>query len=282
MSISIIIVTYNSSDHIGKLLDSVLKQDYDLENLNIIIVDNNSSDKNKLKELIKIYRKLIKINIIYKNNNKGFGSSCNLGARYASETILFLNPDTLLHRSAITLMYKHMISYGANIIGGKSMKPGTSELHRTVFRKPRLRAMILEFCNIGKLTGIPSNFYVQQEVIRNDQYVDGVGAGFMMIDRNTFRTLNGFDENYFMYLEDVDLCMRATAIGSKIMYCPHSVINHVGGASSNNKYKISHAAWYSSREYYASKQFNTFVYVLLIVIYRFERLILSAREAFIS
>lgn len=282
MSISIIIVTYNSSDQIGKLLVSIMMQDYDLDKLNIIIVDNNSSDKNQLSEVIKLYEPRIKIKVIYRSNNKGFGNSCNLGARHASETILFLNPDAELQHDALKVMHSHMNKCSANIVGGKSLKPESLELHRTVFHKPRLRTMILEFCNIGKLTGIPSDFYHPQEEISNDLLVGGVGAGFMMIERSAFRKLYGFDENFFMYLEDVDLCIRANAIGLKIMYCPHSIINHIGGASSNNKYKISHAAWFNSREYFASKHFNIFAYILLIVIYRVERLVLFVREAFIS
>ncbi len=84
-----------------------------------------------------------------------------------------------------------------------------------------------------------------------------------------------------MYLEDVDLCKRAGEMGMKIIYCPHASVKHEGGASSENKYKISQEAWFKSREYYAKKHFTHIYAGFIILIYKFERLILEQRIKYI-
>lgn len=141
--------------------------------------------------------------------------------------------------------------------------------------------MLFEFSNLGKVFKVNSKFYVNQENVFSDLEVGGVGGGYMLIDRSSFIKLRGFDEKFFMYLEDVDICMRARASNLRVVYCPHSIISHVGGASSNNKHRILHSAWYNSREYYASKYFYFPISIILIAMYKIERLLLIIRDKII-
>lgn len=282
MSISIIVVTYNSSKHIRKLLNSITKQQYDLKKLKIIVVDNNSGDKEILKKNISRYRNILNIREIYRDKNYGFASSSNLGARHARGLLLFLNPDTELKNNSISVLAEHLSENSVNIIGGKSLEYSSLRTHRTIYRRPKLSTMILEFCSLGKILNIKNNFYIDQKAIKSDRQVDGVGGAYMMVQSKIFSSLNGFDEKFFMYLEDVDFCIRAADKKFKIMYCPHSVIRHIGGASSDNKYRIFHEAWYSSREYYAYKHFNILISCILVIVYRTECFFLKIRENYIS
>lgn len=281
MSISIVTVTYNSSSHIKKYFESILKQNYPLNKVNIVIVDNNSPDKNLLKPIIDKYKTRLTIKTIYRTRNYGFADSCNLGARYSSHNILFLNPDTQLRNTSLSILESHFVKSSANIIGGKTINPKNNTLHRTAFNKVTISIMLYEFCNIGKIFNISSNFYIDQKNQKIDANVGGVGGGYMLIDKSSFKALNGFDTNFFMYLEDVDICMRARKMNMKIIYCPHSIINHIGGASSSNKNRISHSAWYKSREYYADKNYAFPITQILTLIYKLERIILTMREKLI-
>ncbi len=278
MSITIVTVTYNSSTIIEKFFQSILNQDYPINELEIVIVDNDSPDKKKLIPILNKYKNLLPVKIIFRKNNLGFANSCNLGAKEARGNILFLNPDTELKKNSLKTLESHLFKENAKIAGGKAVNYKSMITHRTAFNEVNLKMMLLEFCNLGKLLNLESGFYINQNNIKKDIEVDGVGGGYMMIDSKVFQELRGFDQKYFMYLEDVDICKRAKANNHKIIYCPHSIIGHIGGASSNNKHRIAHSAWFNSREYYAKKHFNLPISLLLVMLYKVERALLTIRE----
>lgn len=282
MSISIITVTYNSSKLIEKMLLSLLNQNYPLNKLEVIIVDNNSPDVSALKFILAKFRatnKKIKIIVKYRKGNYGFANSCNYGAIYAKGVnLLFLNPDTQVLKNSITILADHARAHKADIVGGLAHSRKNKSIHRTAFNYPSLRVMLLEFSNIGKLLNLNGKFYINQTSVENDIQVLGVGGGYFYVKNSVYKKLRGFDERFFMYLEDVDLCVRATQGGNKIIYCPHSKIYHVGGASSNNKHRILHSAWYESRELFLKKYYPLYVYIPIIFLYKIERILLQIRE----
>lgn len=280
MSISIVIVTYNSSEKISKLLRSIDIQN-NVGNIEIIIVDNNSPDLKSLRKKIddfKVSNKLLSIRTKYQKSNDGFGASCNYGGSLSTyPNILFINPDTQLFENALFTLLVHLRKNGADICGGKCIHADSDEIHRTVFRLPNIRTMLFEYTNLGKLFKQSGTFYLNQNIICEDIAVDGVGGAYMLFRKSSFNKICGFDSNIFMYLEDVDICNRAKEAGMKVIYCPHSIIQHVGGASSNNKYRIAHEAWFDSREYYAKKHFPLMVSVVLIILYKIEKTLLLMR-----
>lgn len=258
------------------LLESLSKTS-DTVKFNIIIVDNNSQDKLLLKNTVLDFRKYLDITLIIREKNYGFANSCNFGAKKARSTILFINPDTIVQENSVSILYKHMESSVADIAGAKSFYMETNKLHRTVFNTINLQVMLLEFSNLGKIFRLSSNFYHTQKTVK-DTSVDGVGGSCLMIKRDVFNKLGGFDDKFFMYLEDVDLCMRAKQQSYKIIYCPHSHIKHLGGGSSRNKYRIDANAWFNSREYLAAKHFSFWISTFITAVYKFERLLLNMRE----
>ena len=281
MSISIVTVTYNSSSKINSFLNSVRKTK---GIKNIILVDNNSSDVGDLKKIVNIFASNnpdLRILLKLRKANYGFAKSCNYGAKFASGTILvFINPDTEIRGDAITTLVDHMSNHRAEIGGGKGVYRTGKGYHRTVFNKPNLMSFLLEFTNLGKILNKVSNFYVDQRLLKDDLLVDGVGGAFICFKSSVFRALNGFDEKYFMYLEDVDVCNRAIKAGYKILYCPHSTILHDGGASSNNKYRIHHKAWYDSRVRYMRENYSNGTSLILVPILRIEEYLLKIRMLF--
>jgi GT2 family glycosyltransferase len=149
-------------------------------------------------------------------------------------------------------------------------------------RKPNLNIGLFEFSNFGKLfkteRGHTDFYYLDNPKIlkgSSDINVDALGGAYLMIRRDSFDKLNGFDEAFFMYLEDVDLSVRANNLGMKVIYCPHSIIKHVGGASSDNKYKIRHQAWFDSRKYYFKKHFGFLTNLIIQPIYTIEEFLLK-------
>ena len=282
--ISIVTITYNSSKVIDGYLRSILNNKKYVSEL--IIIENGSSDAIYTKKVCIKYSKVLPIKYIL-NSNVGFGRSCNLGSHTAkSDYILFLNPDTELDIGSLKILLSEAIASGADLIGGKSVNY-ENERHLTVVRKPNLNIGLFEFSNLGKLfntdRGHVDFYYLDSmDVVsgKEDIEVDGLGGAFLMVKKASFNKLGGFDERFFMYLEDVDLSVRAKAQGMKIVYCPHSTIKHIGGASSESKYKIRHQAWYDSRRYFYRKHYGFCINIVVQPLYIVEEYLLKLREFF--
>lgn len=277
--ISIITVTYNSSTQIDKLLKSLVKNNAYIND--IIVVENNSLDKYKTKKICEKYKNLLDINFVLRDQNLGFGKSCNYGASIArSNYILFLNPDTELHTNSLKIMLEHMLKNKADIIGGIAINY-EGKPHGSVVRVPDIFIGLFEFSNLGKIFNVQTAhrrfYYEDQNILESkvDQRVDAVSGAYLLITKGAFKILNGFDENIFMYLEDVDLGKRANELKMKVVFCPHSKIFHIGGASSNNKYKIRHQAWFDSRKYYFKKHFGIFTNIVIQPLYSIEEFLLK-------
>ncbi len=287
--ITIVTVTYNSSKNISSFLNSIIESDNLLLINKIILIENNSPEKNETISIVNIFKAKYPnlITFISSKVNNGFAKSCNIGAKLSkSKYILFLNPDTKIMNDSLRILYEHSRICHADIIGGVSKKD-VNNIHLTVVRHPSLTIGLFELTNLGKIFGIKrghSDFYYQdlQNLYRNgaDVEVDAVGGAYMMVKTSSFMSLKGFDEKFFMYLEDVDLGFRANVSGMKVYFCPHSTIDHIGGASSTNKYHIRHQAWYDSRRYYFTKHHNYLVNMLIQPIFIFEEYILKIRNYF--
>ncbi|KKU25770.1 MAG: Glycosyl transferase family 2 [Microgenomates group bacterium GW2011_GWA2_46_16] len=275
-AVSIIIVAYNSSNKIDKLLKSlILNCKYINE---VIVIENNSPDRNATHRKCEKYSNKIKLTFV-ENENVGFGRSCNKGASLSKgDQILFLNPDTELKTSSIQILLNHMELTHADIIGGKTISY-KGEIHGSVVRAPNIAVGLFEFTNLGKLFNIKKwhkYFYYEDRKMSltdEDQLVDAVSGAYLLITRKAFQRLNGFDMNIYMYLEDVDLGIRANEMGMRVVYCPHSEIWHIGGASSNDVHKIHHKAWYDSRKYYFKKHFGVLTNAILQPIFVTEEFV---------
>lgn len=276
--ISIVTVTYNSSEKIVKLLRSLEKNKQHINE--VIVIENNSPDKKITQIKCRKFTKKLNLTFIH-NDNVGFGKSCNLGALKAkSDYILFLNPDTELEASSLKLLVQHADVNRADITGGKAVNyEGKS--HGSVVRAPNIFIGLFEFSNLGKIFNFHKAhtlFYYEDINIlesKEDKIVDAVSGAYLLITKEAFIKLHGFDEDFFMYLEDVDLGVRAKRMGLKVVYCPHSTILHEGGASSKNKYKIRHQAWFDSRKNYFKKHFGLLSNMLIQPIYEVEEALLK-------
>lgn len=283
--ITLVVVTYNSHVCIDKLLKSI--SSYDRTISRVIILDNNSRDVIELGRVINKHKKRgIKIKFIKNNENIGFARACNIGAKISTtKYVLFLNPDTILNDKTLETIHKHAENNNADLIGGKCLD-SKGKIHRTVVRKLDITAGIFELTNVGKilLTNIGErHFYqdVNDYCESKDLSVGGISGAFLLVNLKSYNILGGFDEKFFMYLEDVDLGYRANKKGMKVLYCPHSYIYHLGGSSSNNVYQINHEAWYESRRHYFYKNTSVLTNILIQPIFFIEEIILRARLKYV-
>lgn len=218
--LSVVSVTYNNGKNIRDYL-ATLKKALPKRS-EVIVIDNHSSDNTA--ELVgkEKWLKLIK-----NESNLGFGSGCNIGAKHSRcEYILFLNPDTVLkHDSLEKLMDFAQNHPDAGIIAPRLISKN-GKIQESVTRLPSLLGVAKEYIFGQK------NAYSQYAPTTNIPIeVEAAYGAAMLIRKELFNKLGGFDEKYFLYYEDLDLCRKVKKMGLKIFYCPNISIVHLVGES---------------------------------------------------
>lgn len=246
---SIVILTYNSDRFIGRLINSI--KDSNSQDLEIIIVDNASTD-NTVKEVRKFEKN---IKLIENRQNLGFSKGINIGAGQAQgEYLLFVNPDAELREGNISSMLRVFEeNENAGIVGGRLVdKDGKEEKSAGKFFG--LFQIILLSLGLDEAMGVRFS-------PRKIQKVDFVSGGFMMVRKDLFEKLGGFDENLFMYVEDMELCYRAGKAGFFTYFTPDVVLTHEAHGSSNRGFAVKNI--YRGILYFHKKHGTPFSYFLI-------------------
>ena len=226
--LTIVIVTYKNEANILQCLGSLKKY---ILNGDILVIDNSSRD-----EIDRVIEKnFSRIKLIKNKKNIGFGAAANQGARITKgDYLLFLNPDTVVKEGCI----EEMVSFlkkkkDAGAIGCKVLNPDAS-LQPSCGRFPTIINIILD--RIPVLNKLFKTELIRQENFYSKiQTPDWISGVFFMVKKNVFENLGGFDERYFLYVEDVDFCYRAREAGYKIYYNPKAEIIHYDQGKSKER-----------------------------------------------
>lgn len=230
MLVSIIIVSWNTKKLIDECLASIYKETK-TPDFEIFVVDNNSSDGSV--EMIR--EKYPNVHLIANKENRGFAAANNQAIKNASgKYILVLNPDTIILNGAIEKAVKKMEeSPEVGILGPKTYNKDGS-IQRTVRRDPTLIASFFILSKLQKLfpdTKSLVRYYYKDFDYSKESEVRQTQGSFMLVRREIFDKLGPFDEKFFIWFEEVDLCLRARKAGWKILYFPDTEIIHYGGES---------------------------------------------------
>lgn len=233
--VSVIIISYNSEDFIEKCVSSLLK------NLpresEIIILDNASTDKT-----ITILEKFLpQIRLIKSTENLGFAKGNNKAVKEANgEYLFFLNPDTQVKSGVINQLinfYEQTPNVG--IVAPKLvMRNGQTQ--PSVKKLPTIWGAVKEF-----IFGIKNAYSEYVPEAKSPMEIEYVYGAAMLIEKNLFDKLSGFDEKYFLYYEDADLCKKVRDLGKKIYYYPGAFVMHLVGAtkSKRDRYELSYESF---------------------------------------
>lgn len=258
MDLSIIIVSYNTRDLTISCIRSILDSDMSGLNYEIIVVDNASSDDSQ-KEIKKHF---LEIKLIESEVNLGYSKANNIGIKEAKgDFILLLNPDTVVEKDTIKTCFKY-IKRNSNIgaLGCKVVLPD-GRLDKACKRSyPTPVNSFFYFSKIdrlfpsSKLIGAYNLTYLPEDEVNDVECL--VGA-FMMIRKNVLNQVGLFDEDYFLYGEDIDLCYRMNKTGWRLVYYPVVQITHyksASGLASKNKEVIKH--FYNSMILFYNKNYK--------------------------
>jgi GT2 family glycosyltransferase len=222
--VSVIIVNYETEEHLKKCLESLSNSLINVT-YEIIVVDNNSSERG-IEELAKQF---VNVKFVFNKENHGFGSGCNVGAQIAGGKYLaFVNPDTVFFEDPFTPLFEHMeLNPKTGVCSGvleNAMKnlvytfndfPGLSWEIRGAAGKGENRKILrlLKNPKILNRSNIPLN-------------VDWVVGAFMFFRADLFASIDGFDEDFFLYYEDVDIQKRVKSLNMKVEVLPNIRICH--------------------------------------------------------
>lgn len=283
--IAIIIVTYNSEKYIFKSIEAIkkaLNREYLYE---LIIIDNHSQDNTK-KVIEKIQKENLWMTIIRNEENFGFAKAVNRGLKigHKADYFLLINPDTVIEKNAIKNLVNCLIESKSGIVGGITYDIN-NQISGNCFRFPNLWVGIFDFTNLRKLSRSDywhRYFYYIDNNNTKKKYipVDVVTGGFMMITKETILNTGYFDERFFMYLEDVDYCLRAKKKGITISHCNLSSTLHYGGGSSGNEDRVCHGAWMISRKQYYIKNFSILSNMIIQPLFLLDDLVILFKMLF--
>ncbi len=227
--LSIIIISYNTKELTLNCLKSVLEET-DRTNLpyEIVLVDNNSTDGSV--EAVKALKSPL-ISIIEEKNNLGFGKGNNLAVKKAKgEYILLLNSDTVVLEGGIEKLFNFYEQRQQKIqfLGGKLLnKDMTLQPSAAPFYSPIVvfLALFLRGDYWGATRYSPSS----------EKRVDWISGACILTKKSYYTELGGFDEDIFMYMEEVDLLYRAAKRGYFTYFYPEAKFIHLGSASSGQR-----------------------------------------------
>ena len=255
MDLSVVIVSYNSAGFLDVCIESLLSRSGDAS-LEVIVVDNASSDGSA----DGVTQRFPDVHCIRNPENRGFARACNQGIQAArGEIVLLLNPDTVLIAGTLGDATRYLKEHGdVGILGGKVLNAnGTLQLacRRSI---PTLRSAFFKFSGLSWL--FPrSPFFSEYNLTYMDENraaeVVAVSGAFLMIRRSLAVSIGGLDERFFMYGEDLDLCLRARQVEMSTVYWPSIVIRHSKGESNRSRpfaslFHFYHAMWLFYRKHY--------------------------------
>ncbi len=235
--IAISIVTYNSM-HIFKVLENLKSEFGGDERFRFVIFDNNSSED--YKNQLRTYENFADITFYHKNNGFGFGHDHNL-LNATEKYFLIFNPDIILERESLLRMIEKMDQdQSISLLVPKVLNSDGTTQHLM-----RNRVSVFDYA----LRFIPFKFVKEMfdkrlasyecRDIPDDRDVDiRIGSGcFMLVRGEDFKSVKGFDNRYFMYFEDYDLCLELGKRNKRVVYTPFSEVVHYyeRGAHKNSR-----------------------------------------------
>lgn len=242
-----IIVAYKTPAELVAVVASLRAQSVPPDE--IVVVDNGAADGEPVPDC----EALDGVRVVRAATNLGYGAGCNLGRRFASsDELLMLNADVVLSADVIeTMLHRMEADARIGVVGPQVISGGKLELSARAFpsfrtgllgRRSLLTRMLI------RARRFPAEFRHMRD---GGGRVDWVSGACLMVKTAAFDEVGGFDEDYFMYWEDADLCRRLGAVGWTVQYEPLAVVKHATGASRMSERTVR--AFHESAGHFASR-----------------------------
>ena len=241
LDLSIIIISFNTREILTDCIKSIIKYTKDVD-YEIIVVENDSKD-GSLERIKELTQKYPQVKLVDAKANIGFGRANNLGAKSAKgEYLLLLNSDTLVFDNAIKESLDSFKKYPRAGVFSCRLLNADKSIQASGGHFPTLgnvfawQFFIDDLPIVGRL--IPS-FHPQLASYNRNRQMDWITGAFMVIPKKVFDKVHGFDENIFMYTEEMELCYRLRQLGYETIFQISPSIIHLGGASGGSVFALT-------------------------------------------
>jgi GT2 family glycosyltransferase len=223
--VDVVVVSYNSREQLRACVEPLAA----LEDVLVVVVDNASPDRS-----LEVVADLPVLQIA-RTTNGGFASGCNVGWRASSAPyVLFLNPDAALDAASLDRLRDVLDAEPAVAAVGPRIVAPDGSLMLSQRRYPRLRSTYARALFLHRI--FPRATWADEPIRDASAYdvpghPDWISGACILVRRSALEEIGGFDERFFLYCEEIDLCRRLRAAGHDLRYEPTALCRHIGGAS---------------------------------------------------
>jgi len=252
MNLGLVVVTYRSGDVLGGFLDSVASSS--LLPDEVVIVDNSPTPVSAPKK-----SSLSSVQVLHQPDNPGYGTAANVGIQALGtqcDWVVVCNPDILVDKDTLKVLMTEATSHPHAGSLGPAIRNEDGSLY------PSARALPALGIGIGHgLLGViwPGNPWTKAyrgDYVSSDTREAGwLSGSFLLLKRDAFEQIGGFDEKYFMFFEDVDLGWRLAKAGYINLYVPGAAAIHEGGHSTKSNYSLMLTAHHQSAVRFIGKRY---------------------------
>lgn len=253
MDLSIVLINFNSKTLTEQAIRSIQQTTQDVA-YEILVVDNSDQPGQAIAQSDSV-------RVIGPIENHGFGHACNVGAQKAQgRYVLFLNSDTIMHAGSLAQALVYLQDHPqVGALGIRTLLPDGRLDHGCKRGFPTPFSSLCYFTKLDRLFPHSRHIGAYRQTFLSEQEiasVDCISGSFMMMPKQVFEALGGFDEDFFMYSEDVDLCYRIKQAGYRIVYNGQLSMTHLKGQSGlYTNEKVVHY-FYDSMELFYQKHYQ--------------------------
>lgn len=270
MDLSIVIINYNTKNLTKNCIQSIIES-IQYVSYEIIVVDNSSKQSERYEPLTE-QKNIVRLFSNVANN--GFGAACNFGAKRSNgDYLLFLNSDTLVKEDAIDKCIEYLKNHkNVGALGVRTLLPNGDLDHGCKRGFPTPASSLYYFMGLDKKYPKSKKYGAYRQTFVNEHQtseVDAVSGSFMIVPKSVYKEVSGFDEDYFMYGEDIDLCYRIKSKDYSIVYFADAYIIHLrgqSGLSTKSDYVVYH--FYDAMKIFYKKHYeNKYNFFINKVVY---------------
>jgi len=255
-----VLLNFRTPDMTLQALESLLREMAAIHG-SITVVDNDSGDGSfeKIRDAVQA-RGWNRVRVLQSGRNGGYGAGNNFGMQQgladgsAPDFMYLLNSDAFPEPGSLRVLLDHMVQHPRLGFAGGRIHGEDGEPHHSAFRFPSIFSEFETAAATGPISRLLSKHIVAMPAPQNVQEVDWLAGASLMIRRQTLDEIGLFDEGFFLYFEETDLCLRARRAGWASVYVPQSRVMHIGSVTTGMRtWRRTPSYWFDSRLRYFTK-----------------------------